>query len=323
MHQFLISVDWGTSNFRLVLFNASRQKIVDSLNTEYGAKKLYARCKNSETSSKQVFFTYLKKQLKGIAQESLSNIPICISGMASSSIGIRELPYAKLPFDSTGEGLLIEEIKTDLVPNPVYLISGVCDQQDIMRGEEVQLIGLFAQNPGISTGIFILPGTHSKHIYCRDQRIQSFETFMTGELFELLQKHSLLANSIERKNFGAREKLAFERGIVLGNAGDKLLHHLFSIRARDLINNEIKSDAFYFLSGLLIGNELSSKSLRKSKEIYIVAKGQIQQLYLLAIKKLLPTHKIRVFPETQMEKAVPLGQLKISQRLLGYFEHKL
>ena len=44
---------------------------------------------------------------------------------------------------------------------------------------------------GAGDGVYVLPGTHSKWARVEAGRIVGFETFMTGEMFELLARNSL------------------------------------------------------------------------------------------------------------------------------------
>ncbi len=63
--------------------------------------------------------------------------------MASSSIGMKELPYARLPFALDGGHVQLMYFREERVfPHEIMLISGVKSDHDVMRGEETQLIGL-------------------------------------------------------------------------------------------------------------------------------------------------------------------------------------
>ena len=66
---------------------------------------------------------------------------------------------------------------------------------DVIRGEETQIVGLIDREPGFA-GIAILPGTHSKWARIDDGAIADFQTFLTGEMFELLSQHSFLRHSV-------------------------------------------------------------------------------------------------------------------------------
>lgn len=145
----------------------------------------------------------------------MQGIPILLSGMASSSIGIRELPYAQLPASLNGENLIIENISSNLeLQNEVFLISGLEKPGDVMRGEETQAIGWkYSSFDASSNCVLIVPGTHSKHITICDDRIVDFKTFMTGEIFELLTSHSILSDSVQRNTVwnSTAKKILFAR----------------------------------------------------------------------------------------------------------------
>ena len=50
--------------------------------------------------------------------------------------------------------------------------------------------------------LLILPGTQSKHIQIENQSVIDFRTFMTGELFEVLGRHSILRASVDLDDCG-------------------------------------------------------------------------------------------------------------------------
>ena len=53
-----------------------------------------------------------------------------------------------------------------------------------MRGEEVQILGIFDEL-GDGQHTICLPGTHSKWVSVDDRKIDAFRTYMTGEVFAL------------------------------------------------------------------------------------------------------------------------------------------
>ena len=70
----------------------------------------------------------------------------------------------------------------------ILLISGIKSDLGMMRGEEVQAIGLEEQLRPHGDGVLLLPGTHSKHLTYRKEAFTALQTFMTGELFEVLSR---------------------------------------------------------------------------------------------------------------------------------------
>src|SRR5665213_805597 len=169
MGQFL-SCDWGTTSFRIRLADTRDGKILAEAEAGQGMADtfdLWQQHRNSGNKQKRQF--YLKvidghiKKLESKLNTPLSGVKLIISGMASSSIGFIQIPYNEAPLPVNGSG-----IKTAIIPasadfdHNVMIISGVKTDDDIMRGEETQLIGYI--NRPVNDELFIFPGTHSKHV---------------------------------------------------------------------------------------------------------------------------------------------------------------
>src|SRR3546814_19503374 len=79
------------------------------------------------------------------------------------------------------------------------------DRADVMRGEEVQLLGAIGDGMASPDRLICHHGTHNKWVVVGNGRILSFRTAMTGALFGLLQKHSILSelqNRTEERSVG-------------------------------------------------------------------------------------------------------------------------
>ena len=86
-----------------------------------------------------------------------------------------------------------------------------------------------------------------------DGRIDSFRTMMTGELFSLLKKHSILAEQLQGE---AEPDASFERRRRRGAwRARNCSRRLFGIRARHCLG-EGEGDAASYASGLLIGSDV-------------------------------------------------------------------
>src|SRR5262245_56954371 len=201
------SCDWGTSSFRLRRVNAATGNVIDERREVSGAKALFSSCAPGDTKAREdAFANFLHEQLRRMAANdvaSLDGASVIISGMASSSVGWRELPYAHVPVGLDGSSLAQDSFALDVGGKRrmrIHLISGVCAESDMMRGEETEILGLFSggrQARIAEDGIVVLPGTHSKHVRLRHRQITGFRTYMTGELFDVLSAHSLLRASVQ------------------------------------------------------------------------------------------------------------------------------
>jgi 2-dehydro-3-deoxygalactonokinase len=217
--------------------------------------------------------------------------------MASSSIGWREIPYARAPFHLDGRGLRSEELAWSQ-PNwvgPTYLISGIANQHDMLRGEETEIIGLMS-DPSLAAlrrrSLLILPGTHSKHVWIEDDSVVDFCTFMTGELFEVLGRHSLLRASVDvdgetgghARALADADHEAFQEGVRW--AKDRgLAAGLFRVRTRSVLDRRSIGNNTWFMSGLLIGAEIEHIGDRaKDRPVILAATGGLSDLYSLALE---------------------------------------
>ncbi|WP_313348487.1 2-dehydro-3-deoxygalactonokinase [Paracoccus sp. (in: a-proteobacteria)] len=126
---------------------------------------------------------------------------------------------------------------------------------DVMRGEETQIAGFLAQNPGFD-GALCLPGTHSKWVRLSQGRVERFRSFMTGELFSLLARQSVLRLTIDTAK---PDPAAFaEAGASALTDPHAAQSGLFALRADALLHGLSPEKAAGRLSGLLIGAELAA-----------------------------------------------------------------
>ena len=127
-----ISIDWGTTNFRMRVVDTATSQIMFQLNNSKGILVLYQDFQNQNQLNQFDFFiAFLRQQLNSIPEEFRQQI-LVISGMASSTIGLKELDYASFPFSMSGEGLIIEKLHISGLP-PILLVSGVKNQTGMMR----------------------------------------------------------------------------------------------------------------------------------------------------------------------------------------------
>ena len=206
-----------------------------------------------------------------------------VSGMAGSRQGWREAPYVACPagFTELADALLWVE------PGRIALVPGLsCEAQgvpDVIRGEEVQVFGaleLLRQDEGV----FVLPGTHSKWVQVRAGRVQSFATFMTGEVYALLRQHSILARTMPPQD-DAQDDEAFIRGVRHAQDARGLLHGAFSARTLALFDGMPAASLPSYLSGLVIGEELRTRG-DACGQVTLVGSAGLTQRYELALHAL-------------------------------------
>lgn len=266
----LIAVDWGTSSLRVARIAADGAVL-------------------EERASARGILTVPADGFEGVLREACGDwldLPgaLClVSGMAGSRQGWREAPYCPCPagFAELAQGLRwIEPRRVALVPGLSCEAEGV---PDVIRGEEVQVFGAL-DLLGRREGTFVLPGTHSKWVHVADGRVQSFATFMSGEFYALLRQHSILARMLPAED-GPLDEGAFLRGVRQAQAGRSLLHAAFSARTLALFDRLASAEAPSYLSGLVIGEELRTRSDAKA-EVVLIGSPALTRRYALALAAL-------------------------------------
>jgi len=314
--QYFFSVDWGTSSLRVRLVcTHPKITVLNEQVAPYGCKHADTLFnENGNNISREDFYLQFLKPflLFPDTTQVIQPIPVLISGMAGSSIGIRNLPYSTLPFPLNGNTLEYTVIpRSPEFDHSVILFSGVSSQNDIMRGEEMQLIGLQSWLSDAPEAICILPGTHSKHIHFRDGEIICFKTFITGELFNILSSFSLLKNSVTQSTTINEE--AFLKGVQLSE--HNLLHTVFTIRAGSVLYNTESSANYSLLSGILIGTELR-ELCNQTLPIFLCTHGNLHQAYTLAIQELGIQERCTIIPPAVVDSSAVVAQKLMLERLL-------
>lgn len=303
-----ISIDWGTSNFRMRLISLADEKILEESFSNNGIAMLDHQWKteNSKIEKLDYFKQFLAVQLEKWKGLTIEGTPIMISGMASSSIGMVEVDYKTIPFNLETDLPNIKELgSTVIFPHPIYLVGGLRSDKDVMRGEESILLGMTREEINFSNHI-VLPGTHSKHIVLKDERLESFRTYMTGELFELLSAKSILKGSVESSDLDAE---SFQKGVEAATK-NPLLNAIFLARTNQLLNKLAAKQNYHWLSGLLIGFELETFRLQENATLIVGSK--LHQAYELALKQLNPVIQIQVLEEAPK---ISMGQIALFKRL--------
>ena len=187
-----------------------------------------------------------------------NDLPAILCGMIGSTLGWEVVPYVECPADF---GALKSALhRVDNPGAPVWIVPGLKAERpdggpDVMRGEETQLFGWAMGDSSRREGehLICLPGTHAKWVRMIDGRVESFVTSMTGELFALLRKHSVLRVAEARD-----DDEAFTAGLKAAGDGGALASRLFTARSKVVGGDMNPLDVESYMSGLLIGAESAS-----------------------------------------------------------------
>jgi 2-dehydro-3-deoxygalactonokinase len=192
-----------------------------------------------------------------------------------------------------------------------------------MRGEETELVGLFTMDaiaPLRCGALVIKPGTHSKHLRVEGGRLVGLETFMTGELFEVLGKASILQHSIEGKPEDRRADASEDFRAGVRAARDlPLSAALFRVRTRQLLDHRTEPQNRAFLSGVLIGAELAylTQARFDSVPCLLCATDPLAMPYRAALDELGLSSRVTAIPPHEVELLSARGQALVWRHLGG------
>lgn len=260
----MIAIDWGTTGFRAYRLDAH----ANILNSRTAAKGILAMPAGR-------FAEVLEEQVGDwIAQ---GEAPIVMSGMIGSRQGWVEAPYVPCPAGLAKIAAALREVRWG--GRRAWIVPGLSCRDaagvhDVMRGEEVQVLGAIEDLP--SAALVCLPGTHSKWVVVEDNEIIRFSTHMTGEMYALLKQHSILGRMMEE---GEIDFHAFAQGVARSGEPGGLLHHLFGVRTRGLMGELGAAASASYLSGILIGHELRAFEV---KQVYLLGTPELAALYARA-----------------------------------------
>lgn len=259
-----IAVDWGTTNRRAYRIDPS------------GA------CAQEFEDAKGILSVGAGEFPGAVAEirTRLGDLPLLLAGMIGSNRGWVEAKYVACPagIDDLAEALVWAGEREAIVPGVSYVGDG---RADVMRGEEVQLLGAVAAGLVDPMGLVCHPGTHNKWATLRHGRIDRFQTVMTGELYNLLKEHSILSDLLQGT---VEADDVFKQAARHAIDNEALPADLFSVRARVLLGEAKKEDAAAYASGLLIGADVRiGLSIPTGAQIAVVGRPELTKLYAAAI----------------------------------------
>ena len=263
-----IAVDWGTSNLRAWAMS------------ETGIVRAAVRSVDGMGSLDQKSFEAVLLELVAPwLGERETTVIAC--GMVGSRQGWFEAPYTKVPTKPSGSVVQVPNTDPRIA---VHILPGLSQESppDVMRGEETQITGFLSEFPDFD-GVICLPGTHSKWAHISAGEVISFQTFVTGELFECLTKHSVLRHS----TVGNAEMNMVEFQNAMSETMSKpeaLAARLFRLRSDHLLNGKDTVLLTSRLSGYLLGCELAAaRPYWLGQEVALIGNEALTNAYASAL----------------------------------------
>lgn len=261
-----IAIDWGSTNLRAWYY--ANGVCQETRRSEAGVTRLQGK------TPAEVFASVTE----GWPVDAL---PVVMAGMVGSNAGWLNAPYLACPVSlkAIASRLVRVEDKAWIVPGLSLERAG---NQNVMRGEETQLIGAVELAPA---NHYVMPGTHAKWVKAEGDKIVDFRTLMTGELHHILMNYSLIGTGLPAQQ---EDDAAFQQGLETGANDMSLLARLFEVRAAHLLGVRQRESVSDFLSGLLIGHEAALMSATflsgDAEPLTVIAGSSLAERYLKALR---------------------------------------
>jgi len=262
-----IAVDWGTSNLRAWAMGPGGAVLAEAA-SDRGMGAL------APAGFEPALLALVGPWL------GAAPVPVLACGMVGARQGWVEAAYRAVPCTPLGAPFTRAPAADPRLD--VRIVPGLSQARpaDVMRGEETQIAGFLATHPGFD-GVLCLPGTHTKWVHISAGEVVSFATFMTGEIFALLSRQSVLRHSLGE---GAEDG-GFAEGVADAlSRPERLAGQLFGLRAGGLLGQIGPGAAKARLSGLLIGAELAAaRPYWLGREVALIGAEGLAGLYAEAL----------------------------------------
>lgn len=269
-----IAVDWGTSQLRVWIMSSDNQ-VLHKASSDQGMSSL---------NRDQYESTLLDLVQDWLPDERAT--PVLVCGMAGSREGWKQAHYLPTPI-KLPQQLSMVQVDIEDPRISVQIVPGIkqTSQANVMRGEETQINGFLVQHSDYS-GVLVLPGTHTKWVELMSGSLTQFSTAMTGELYEIMSRYSILRYSVATSEWHQQSfDDAFKHAIEYPEG---TATRLFELRADSLLNGRSPEQTNASLSAELIAMEFNA--IREIflpqdvKQIDIIGNSHLSKLYLRALE---------------------------------------
>lgn len=258
-----LGIDWGTTNRRVHVIGTDGSLVATQADDK-GVLSLTREQFPAEIAALRARF---------------GDLAVIAAGMVGSARGWVEVPYLPCPAtlpDLASRLYWVEPGRTAIVPGVAVADPA---RPEVMRGEEVQILGAVQAGLVPPDALLCQPGTHCKWATLSGGSLAGFRTAMTGELFALLRRHSLLSGLLDVPVAPGAD---FDAGLALAMQGARL-GRLFGERAATLLGLRQPEQVAARVSGLLIGGDVAEQALAPGQPVHLLADGGLARLYAMAI----------------------------------------
>lgn len=288
-----LTVDTGTTNTRVRVWRGDR--VVAGASAAVGVRD------TAVTGSKDKLRQGVREALTvacaraGVAVADVG--AIVASGMITSNVGLHEVPHVIAPagLKELAAGMVAAAVP-EVADRQFWFIPGVknnvspvtadnCAAMDIMRGEEVEVIGLIRRLAISEPALFVLPGSHTKFVATDAAgRIGGCLTTLAGELVSVITNETILKNALQGSFAGRIDEAMLLRGAACARQAG-LNRACFTVRILDQFTACSVEEKANFLLGAVLATDLAALrgspafAVRPDMPVYIAGKREVREAF--------------------------------------------
>lgn len=292
MSKCYLVIDCGTTNLRVTLLDGER-KPIDRIKADGGVRH------TTEDGHNGRLRTALRESMEAVLGRNgyaMTDVARCVaSGMITSALGLLEIPHVAAPAGASELRTAMQSrVFEDIAPFAIEFIPGVRNfagkvdlenfsGMDMMRGEEVEAIGLHRLLHPRGAAMFVLPGTHNKFVAMdEDGRILGCMTSISGELLDAVTHHTIIAEAVghrfvDAEAYDAQYARAGARECAVSGLG----RAAFAGRILGTLGGEDKAKIQSYLLGATLALDVQAMQSyvgdRADVQAYIAGKAPLQR----------------------------------------------
>ena len=294
MGKCYLIVDCGTTNLRVTLLDENKNKL-DVVKAEGGVRHTSIDGHNGRLR------TMLRESMEAVLSKNgytMADVEKCVaSGMITSALGLLEVPHVAAPAGAAQlREKMQEKVFEDIAPFPIAFIPGVRNfsgpvdlenfsGMDMMRGEEVEAVGLYKLLKPRGAAMFVLPGTHNKFVAMdANGKMLGCMTSISGEMLDAITHHTIIAEAVGHSFVNADEyDSEYAKAGARECAVSGLGRAAFAGRILSTLGGKDKAKLQSYLLGAVLALDVQAMQSfvgdGENVEAYIAGKAPIQQCF--------------------------------------------
>ena len=294
MGKCYLIVDCGTTNLRVTLLDENKNKL-DVVKAEGGVRHTSIDGHNGRLR------TMLRESMEAVLSKNgytMADVEKCVaSGMITSALGLLEVPHVAAPAGAAQlREKMQEKVFEDIAPFPIAFIPGVRNfsgpvdlenfsGMDMMRGEEVEAVGLYKLLKPRGAAMFVLPGTHNKFVAMdANGKMLGCMTSISGEMLDAITHHTIIAEAVGHSFVNADEyDSEYAKAGARECAVSGLGRAAFAGRILSTLGGKDKAKLQSYLLGAVLALDVQAMQSfvgdQENVEAYIAGKAPLQQCF--------------------------------------------